>query len=123
MLILLKCVLKLYKINICVKGGTEIILQSITFAFNQVSLSIDNAKVRKKTETTKCFYDFNITLTFGLFRYKSVLCLCPYVSDMLPTDTETKRQKRFIWLYTALFVIPIEIPFVIIEDRIKPTTF
>lgn len=79
--------LKLYKINISVKDVMETILQSITFAFNQVSLSIDNAKVRKKTETTKCFCDFNITLTFGLFYalyHLVVVCYIVYVVQSIP---------------------------------------
>ena len=39
-------------------GMTENILQSFTFALNQVSLSIDNAKVQKSFETTKCFGNY-----------------------------------------------------------------
>lgn len=83
MLILLKYVLKLYKINIFIKGVTETILYGVIHTF----IISDDAKVRKKVESTKGFYDFNIILTFGLsyVLYHLVVVLCiVYVVQSTP---------------------------------------
>ena len=48
---------------------------------------ISDAKVRKKVETTKCFYDFNITLTFGLsyvLYHLVVVLYIVYVAQSIP---------------------------------------
>ena len=75
--------LKLNKINISVKGVLETILYGVIHTF----IISDDAKVQRKVETTKCFYDFNITLTFGLsyVLYHLVVVLCiVYVVQSTP---------------------------------------